>query len=46
MTSMGKRGSQRLGHRAAIAAMCPSATRRNTASTWCEVLLNCADSLP
>jgi hypothetical protein len=43
MASMWKRGSQRLGHRAAIAAMCPFL---NTVSIWRETLLNCADSPP
>ena len=46
MTSMWKRGSQRLSRYAAIAAPCPSFDRHNPLSIWRQTLLNCADSPP
>ena len=44
MTSMWKRCSQRLRHRAAIVAVCPSFDRHEPVSHWRGTLLNCADS--
>lgn len=46
MTSMWKRGSQRLRQRAAIIALCPSSDRPKPVSQRHEMLLNCADSPP
>jgi hypothetical protein len=46
MTSMGKRGSQRLPQSTAIAATCPSVDERSALPLQLEELLTCADSLP
>jgi hypothetical protein len=46
MTSMWKRGSQRLSQHPAIVAECPSLDRHNAVSIQRVTPLNGADSLP